>query len=229
MVRRIKFNFIQSLFRIFLTNQTKTWVVLVKPKILLGSIILGLITIACISKNNTQNTPEQTDTIDIKNNGLSHTQAQILPNPNPVNNPPFYIADPKRAREIVVERAIEVEKKIDRNYIYSLVEKMPEFPGGEEKMFNFIRKNLRYSAEMLESGIQGRVICRLVIEKNGRISNVEVLKSLSPACDKEAVRVIKLMPKWIPGEQDGKKVRVNYILPVLFKEPPVVFREENNS
>ena len=101
--------------------------------------------------------------------------------------------------------------------IYAVVEKMPQFSGGEGELLTFIHKSLHYTPIEEEHGIPGRVVVRFMVTKTGAIDNVEILRSLDPACDKEAVRVVKLLPNFIPGEQNGKKVAVWYTLQVSFK------------
>ena len=100
---------------------------------------------------------------------------------------------------------------------YTYVEQMPTYPGGETEMRAFISKNLRYPTIAQENGIQGKVYVRFVISKTGEVTNVEVVRGIDPICDKEAVRVIKLMPKWVPGKQNGNAVPVIYTVPVVFK------------
>ena len=97
------------------------------------------------------------------------------------------------------------------------VEQMPEFPGGEAELMKFIGENLRYPTSASELGIEGRVTIRFVVSKTGDVINVEVIRGLDPACDKEAIRVVKLMPKWIPGRQNGRNVPVYFTLPVLYR------------
>jgi TonB family protein len=99
------------------------------------------------------------------------------------------------------------------------VEKMPQFPGGDKALMDFFSRNLRYPASAVEKKIQGRVTLRFVVNKTGNIENIEVIRGLNEACDAEAVRVIKLMPKWIPGVQKGKNVSVYFTIPILFKLP----------
>lgn len=102
--------------------------------------------------------------------------------------------------------------------VFKVVDRMPEFPGGQQALFRFLNENVRYPAIAKENRIQGRVICRFVVEKDGSITNVEVVSSGGhPSLDKEAVRVLKSMPKWSPGMQDGKAVRVQYTTSVNFK------------
>lgn len=100
---------------------------------------------------------------------------------------------------------------------YTAVEQMPQFPGGESQLMSFISKNLKYPVIAQENGIQGRVILRFVVSKTGDIGNVQVLRGIDPSCDKEAMRVIKMMPRWIPGKQNGNSVSVFFTVPVLFK------------
>ena len=99
--------------------------------------------------------------------------------------------------------------------IFVSVEQMPEIPGGKEELFKFISNNLKYPD--MVGDFEGRVIVQFVVEKDGSISDIKVIRSLHPEYDKEAMRVIKLMPKWLPGNQRGKAVRVSYILPIVFK------------
>ena len=101
--------------------------------------------------------------------------------------------------------------------IPDFVEQMPQFPGGTAAMMKFISDNLSYPVPAQEAGKQGRVTLKFVVGKDGTISNVEVVKGIFPACDIEAVRVIKKMPKWNPGRQNGKAVAVNFNIPVVFK------------
>ena len=108
-------------------------------------------------------------------------------------------------------------KKVDNDTIYNIVEVMPEFPGGMDKMAKYLSENIKYPEEAKEKGISGRVFISYVIEKDGSVTEVKVMRSVNPLVDDEAVRVVKAMPKWKPGLQKGKPVRVNYILPVNFK------------
>ena len=114
-------------------------------------------------------------------------------------------------REVIAEPVVEEEKP------YEAVEQMPTFPGGETELMKFIRDNLKYPVIAQENGIQGRVILRFVVSKTGAIDNVTVLRSLDPTCDKEAIRVVKSMPKWIPGKQNGNNEPDYITLPVVFK------------
>ncbi len=109
-----------------------------------------------------------------------------------------------------------IEEEED-NVIFQVVEKMPSFPGGDSQLFKFLNENVKYPVIAQENGVQGRVICQFVVNRDGSIVDVEVVRSVDASLDKEAIRVIKSMPKWSPGQQRGKPVRVKYTLPVNFK------------
>lgn len=114
--------------------------------------------------------------------------------------------------------AAPVEEEEEEEVIFVVVETMPEFPGGQQALFKYLSDNVKYPVIAQENGIQGRVICQFVVNKDGAIVDVEVVRSGGdPSLDKEAVRVIKSMPNWKPGKQRGKAVRVKYTVPVNFK------------
>lgn len=109
----------------------------------------------------------------------------------------------------------------DRNaedHVYDVVENMPSYPGGISQMRAFIQNNLRYPEDAIKDGIQGRVILSFIVEKDGSLTDIKVVRSVSPSLDKEAIRIVKSMPKWIPGKQNGRSVRVKYIIPIHFKK-----------
>ena len=105
----------------------------------------------------------------------------------------------------------------DTDSIYNIVEVMPEFPGGVDKMAKYLSENISYPEEAKDKGISGRVFISFVIEKDGSVSNIELMRKIGGGCDEEAVRVVKAMPKWKPGLMKGKPVRVHYVLPINFK------------
>lgn len=110
----------------------------------------------------------------------------------------------------------EEEEGIDETEIFTVVESMPEFPGGMGELMKYLGSSIKYPPLAKESGIQGRVFINFVVEPNGAISNVKVLRGIGGGCDEEAVRVVESMPRWNPGKQRGKAVRVSYNLPVKF-------------
>ena len=105
----------------------------------------------------------------------------------------------------------------DKPKVYRVVEEMPIFPGGQEEMFKFLMSNIRYPAEAISKNVQGRVIVRFVVDKDGSVIAPEVVRSVDPDLDKEAVRVILSMPKWMPGKQNGKPVAVYFSVPIMFR------------
>lgn len=104
----------------------------------------------------------------------------------------------------------------ENDEIYQIVEEMPSFPGGEQKLLDFLSKNTHYPSEAREQGIHGRVFVGFVVEPDGSISNVKLLRGIGGGCDEEAVRAVQSLPKWNPGKQKGKSVRVSYMLPINF-------------
>lgn len=109
------------------------------------------------------------------------------------------------------------EIKPDANGIYEVAEDMPQFPGGMSKLLEYISKNMQYPAEAQKQKVQGRVVVQMVVDAEGNITNPRILQGVNPLLDKEALRLMKEMPKWTPGKQNGKAVAVKYTLPVMFK------------
>ena len=101
--------------------------------------------------------------------------------------------------------------------VFDVVDEMPSFPGGQGVMTEFLSKNIKYPIVAEENGIQGRVLVKIVIKKDGTIDSPKVIKSVDPSLDKEAIRVVKTMPKWIPGKQKGEPVNVSFTVPVTFR------------
>lgn len=116
--------------------------------------------------------------------------------------------------ELVVSDTGKEEKQEE---IINFPEVMPEFPGGTDALMSFLTKNIRYPEDAREMGIQGKVICKFVVEPNGEVTNISILRGVHPSCDQEAIRVLKKMPVWKPGMQYGRKVRVYYNLPIVFR------------
>lgn len=105
----------------------------------------------------------------------------------------------------------------DEGEIFEVVESNPMFPGGDAALMKWLSKNLKYPASAQDAGIQGRVVVQFVVNKDGSIVEPKVVRSVEPSLDKEAIRVVSAMPKWTPGKQRGKTVRVRYTLPVMFR------------
>ncbi|MDD2963343.1 MAG: energy transducer TonB [Bacteroidales bacterium] len=108
------------------------------------------------------------------------------------------------------------EEEIVEAEIFQIVEAMPDFPGGDAARMKFLRDNIKYPQIARESGIQGTVYVTFVVEKDGRVTDIRVLRGIGGGCDEEAVRVIKAMPRWQPGKQRGKPVRVQFNMPIKF-------------
>ena len=118
----------------------------------------------------------------------------------------------------VEEKIAEPEPvKEEETKVFDVVEQMPSFPGGPSALMQYLNSNIKYPVVAEEKGVQGRVVCTFVVEKDGSITDVRVVKSVDPSLDKEAMRVVKGMPKWIPGKQNGSAVRVKYTVPVTFR------------
>ena len=115
------------------------------------------------------------------------------------------------------EADTQQEAKIDENGIHQVCEEMPEFPGGMQECMKWLGKNIKYPTISQENGVQGRVIIQFVVNKDGSIVDAQVARGVDPYLDKEALRVVGQMPKWKPGKQRGKEVRVKYTLPVMFR------------
>ena len=180
-------------------------------------------------------------TIDLAQKAVDDTPEEIIPITEQKVKPPPP-PPPKQVTQIkIVEDDVEVDEDIDIDVeadddteveeyippeeeeeeiseaeIFTVVESMPEFPGGMGELMKFLAQNIKYPPLAKESGIQGRVFINFVVEPTGKISNVKVLRGIGGGCDEEAVRVVESMPSWKPGKQRGKAVRVSYNLPVKF-------------
>lgn len=104
-----------------------------------------------------------------------------------------------------------------QNKVYNVVEQQPSFPGGPGALNSWLRENVKYPAAAIENRVQGRVIVQFIVECDGSISEIKVNRPVDPYIDKEALRVVSKMPKWIPGRQSGRPVRVRFFVPVTFR------------
>ena len=123
-------------------------------------------------------------------------------------------AEVLKAKEIIVQ---EEKPKEEETKVFDVVEQMPSFPGGMGALMQYLSSHIKYPVVAEENGIQGRVICTFIVERDGSITDTRVARSVDPSLDKEAVRVINSMPRWIPGKQNGTACRVKFTLPVTFK------------
>jgi periplasmic protein TonB len=120
--------------------------------------------------------------------------------------------------EIVVETKVEViEVEESKKEVFTIVEEMPSFPGGEAERNKFLAENIQYPQQATENGIQGTVYVSFVVDSKGNVTDVKILRGIGGGCDEEALRVVKMMPKWHPGKQNGKNVRVLFNMPIYFK------------
>ena len=146
------------------------------------------------------------------NNNDGHTspsQASSRPNKTTQNG--------QNAPEPVRSEPLNKPQPVNSTRVYDVVEQMPSFPGGISGLRTYLNQNIRYPAEAQENCVQGRVVVSFVVGKDGHISDVTVLRSVDPSLDKEAVRVVRNMPRWTPGKQGGEPVRVRYNVPVSFR------------
>lgn len=146
------------------------------------------------------------------NNNDGHTspsQASSRPNKTTQNG--------HNAPEPVKSKLLNIPQPVNSNSVYDVVEQMPSFPGGISGLRTYLNQNIRYPAEAQEICVQGRVVVSFVVEKDGHISDVTVVRSVEPSLDKEAIRVVRNMPRWTPGKQGGEPVRVRYNVPVSFR------------
>ncbi len=226
MSRKIKFHTFHFLFRLFayLADKSGGWRVFVRPKLLLGSLIVGLGLTGCGTKTENISNQKIKDSIQTvgrnkkislerKSNKFSKTTMCYSP-----------IAAKKEELKKLKEPLItcydtEVIERdtvaVDSNYIYQVVDRMPQFSKGSDSLSTYVSKNLKWPNT--DADVQGKVILRFVVNTNGSISNIEILRSLDPLFDAEAIRVIKTLPKFIPGKQNGQTVRVYYTLPITFR------------
>ena len=141
------------------------------------------------------------------------------------------VENDSQVEESTIQASDEVDKMVEVKYvapvveeedpeeqqIFQVVEEMPEYPGGMAECLKFLSKNIKYPTISQENGVQGRVIIQFVVNKDGSIVDPVVARGVDPYLDKEALRVVSMMPKWKPGKQRGKPVRVKYTVPVTFK------------
>ncbi|HSG68454.1 MAG TPA: energy transducer TonB, partial [Bacteroidales bacterium] len=117
------------------------------------------------------------------------------------------------AKPVEKVEPVKIEKE---ELVYTVVEEMPQYPGGQKAMYAYLGENIKYPEEAKKKGISGTVFVTFVILDNGEVSNVSILRGVGYGCDEEALRVVKGMPKWTPGKQDGKPVNVSFNLPIKF-------------
>ena len=121
-------------------------------------------------------------------------------------------------KSAVVKKADVAKEAVpEDDKVYEVVEQMPQFVGGDASLMKYLSENVKYPVEAQKNGVQGRIVISFIVEKDGAVSNVKIARSVDDLLDKEACRVVKQMPKWTPGMQNGKPVRVKYNVPVSFR------------
>ena len=202
-----KFNISPLKKRITMMNQQKTK----KAGILKYALIVPL-ALALILSSNAETIVNSTK------NALSSTKNSVVDTKNPAVN---IQEENKPQEEKTFQDTTSIKQKEEQQAevknTYTVVEKMPQYQGGEGELINYIGKNVKYPANAKSKKIQGKTIVRFIVTNMGKIENAEIVRSLDPECDKEAIRVINSMPRFIPGEQNGKKVSVYYTLPIVFR------------
>ncbi len=173
---------------------------------------------------------DQMEVIEIPEELTQITRQEIEPpKPKPQTTDIEEVEDDEEVEDIIInveddmdseaQEFIPVDEPVEEPVeaeIFTVVEESPGFPGGDEKLYEFLAKNMKYPQMARESGIQGVVYVTFVVEPDGSISNVRVLRDIGGGCGEEAIRVVKAMPRWTPGKQRGKAVRVQFNLPVKF-------------
>lgn len=145
------------------------------------------------------------------------TQKNTLEGEMPIQND-MVILQKSEYKEEAQSMIVQTDTISEEFIVGEIMEERPSFPGGQQKLMEFIANNIRYTDEMKETGITGRVVVSFVIKKDGSIGEPKIIRSIHPLFDNEALRVISSMPKWRPGSQRGKRVEVTYSIPILFKE-----------
>ncbi|MFZ4726077.1 MAG: TonB family protein [Paludibacter sp.] len=205
-----KFNISPLKKRIIMMNQRKTSKVGMLKYLLIAPLALALVVSSNAEKlvNSAKNAIEQVSSPDPNSKKIKKTIQFSAPSTKKITTPP-----PSQIKDGEL-----VPTTLSSNdIIFQVVDKMPVFPGGESELMSYIAQNVRYPVEAQKNGIQGRVICSFVIKADGTIADTKTIRSIDPYLDAEALRVIKAMPKWTPGEQKGEKVSVQYTLPISFK------------
>lgn len=146
------------------------------------------------------------------------TELEVVDDDKEIENEVEINAESKEeaAVEVYIAPVVEAEEEEPETTIFQVVEEQPGYPGGDEARLRYLSENIDYPVIARESGIQGTIFLTFVVERDGSITDVKVLRGIGGGCDEEAVRVVKNMPKWNPGKQRGKEVRVQFQMPIKF-------------
>ena len=181
---------------------------------IIAPIFIGITVISSLTFAKKSNIIDLVEPVSEKVISFSNPQLKIT-------SEPLDVANQKMAKDTLIKSTVE-----SKETIFTAAEQNPQFPGGMPAMYRFLGNNIKYPNEAQRASVSGRVYVKFVVEKDGSISSVEVLKGIGFGCDAEAIRVIKSMPKWIPGRQNGKPVRVYYNMPIVFKIDNPGFRKK---
>ena len=185
-------------------DQTESWFTRNKVVCTVAALLIALVVGLYVTNSKTDKEPQTVAT-----GHTSPSQASSRPNKTTQNG--------QNAPEPVRSKPLYKPQPVNRNSVYDVVEQMPSFPGGISGLRTYLNQNIRYPAEAQENCVQGRVVVSFVVGKDGHISDVTVLRSVDPSLDKEAIRVVRNMPRWTPGKQGGEPVKVRYNVPVSFR------------
>lgn len=201
-----KFNVSPLKKRITMMNQQKTS----KAGILKYSLIVPLALALILSSNAQTIVNSAKKAVTATKNAVTGTKSIVADETN-------VVADTKNESQGPLLALVQDVKQTDNSKVYTVVEKMPQFPGGDAALIKFIINNIKYPKTSFINRVQGSVMIRFVVSETGKVRDAEVVRSLDADCDKEALRVVSALPNFIPGEQNSKKVAVWYTLPITFK------------
>ena len=140
-----------------------------------------------------------------------------------INTMPRWNSGMQRGKAVAVKYTVPITFRLKslveetKEETLTVVDVMPQYPGGDHELLKFIAQSIKYPTDAQEAGVQGRVICSFVVDKKGNIVEPKIIRGIDPSLDAEALRVIGMMPRWTPGRQDGKAVRVLYTVPITFR------------
>ena len=224
-----KFNILPIKKRIIMMNQEKS-----RKSTMLKYILIAPLTLTLVFLSNAETFASSVEQFTQKK---VDTPAEKVVNVTPKTNSPTKLDeivvvgygqqdDQKKKEQIPPPPSLDNKDEMapppppppaPNDQVFMVVEKMPQYPGGDKELFKYLATTVRYPVEAQKNGIQGRVICSFIVKKDGAIDSVKVLRFVNSYLDNEAIRVIKNMPNWTPGEQRGEKVNVKYTLPINFK------------
>ncbi len=247
MAKRIQLHTFHLLFRLFsyLADKSGGWSMFVRPKLVIGSLIVGIGITGCDTKTKNNHLKKHDNQVSKSSNNNTIDQDSVklnTPISKEINNKKQFVEpiiscydielpedsiDSSRANlksnmeDTTVSCYVIVPNNtpVDENTPFMFVQQMPEFPNGEKGMQDFIEKHLIYPKEAMKDRKTGVVFCTFVVNKDGSLSKIEVVHGIHPLLDAEAIRIIKSFPKWKPGKEGGKAVPVKFSLPIRFTLP----------